>query len=149
MPVHPERVEHDGAERQRPPAGIDRAGQVARSRIHCREHETGTRTAGPTAESGDVAKLVTRGPEDSEVQHVAPDAQQRELVVGRADVDPIDAHLHIERHVRPLVDAELEAALEGENDAGVGPQRRHGLIIWGVSLRNGYGDANSGGTVDV
>jgi hypothetical protein len=55
---------------------------------------------------------VARGPEDAQIQHIAADAEQRELVVRRADVDPLGSRRHIERHIGPLVDAEVEPTTE-------------------------------------
>src|SRR6201999_540331 len=120
-----ERIEHDGAQRQRPLTGVDRAGQISWSRVDRREHEPGPRTPRPTAAALGIAKLVALRPEDAEVQNVAPDAEQRELVVGCGDLDPVDARGHVERYVRPLVDTELEPAREGVHDSRVRSQCAH------------------------
>jgi hypothetical protein len=76
---------------------------------------------------------VARWPEDAQIQHVAADAEQRKVVVRRADVDSLDACGHVERHVGPLVDAEVESAVEEELDAGVRLHGRHDVSSSGAA----------------
>jgi len=59
---------------------------------------------------------VARGPKDAQIEHIAADAEQRELVMRRADVDSLGPRRYVERHIGPLVDAEAESAKEGQLD---------------------------------
>jgi hypothetical protein len=70
---------------------------------------------------------VAGGAENAQIQYVARDTDEREAIVRRADVDPLDSGRHVERHVCPLVDAEPEPALKGMGDAG-GFQGRHDVV---------------------
>jgi len=125
VPVHAQRVEHHRPECQRPASGIDRTRQVAGRRVDRGQHESCTGSARPAPKPLGVAEFVARGPVEAQIEHIAADAEQRELVMRRADVDSLGPHRYVERHIGPLVDAEAESATERELDAGVRPQGRH------------------------
>jgi hypothetical protein len=65
--------------------------------------------------------------EDTQVQYVARDTDEREAIVRCADVDPLNTCRHVEGNIGTLVDPETEPALEGQGRAG-GFQGRHDVV---------------------
>lgn len=152
-PRHAQRVEHDGPERQHPAAGFDGAGHIPGCRMGGRQAESAARTTGPAAETGAVPELVAGGAEDAEVEHVVDDGAEGEAAVDRADIDTPHPFRHVERHIRPLVDAESEPAAVRQCDRRV---RRldadlclHAHIVHGAGPAVGYIDTNGGRTAAV
>ena len=114
LPRHAGRVHHDRPERDGPRPRRDRPGQVAGCRVVGRHREPVAGAPGPPAQVGGRV-------EQPEVEDVLRDPGHggERLVRGR-DRDPMRAGRHLERQVRPLVEAERRAAGERRHLRAVG-----------------------------